>query len=135
MATISNNDIARAIYLAAKGKSQNEQKELSGKVVRFLLGKRVLHKSEDILSRLSKIINQEENRIIAKITSPEKIDSKMRAHLEQTLKNRYKAKEVILEESLDSRLLGGIKVEVNDEVIDLSINNRIGKLKEYLNKN
>ncbi len=134
MAITSNNDIARAIYLATLGKTGSEQSDVIRKVVNFLSKKRLLSKSEDILARLSKIINQEEGRIIAKVTSPEKLDSKMRVHLEQELKKRYKANEVVLVENLNKELLGGIKVEVNDEVIDLSIKNRIAKLQEHLIK-
>ena len=40
----------------------------------------------------------------------------------------------MLVESLDSKLLGGLKVEVNNEIIDLSIKNKIGKLQKYLTK-
>ena len=51
------------------------------------------------------------------------------------LKERYQQKEVILVEVLDEKLLGGFKMEVNDEVIDLTIKNKIGKLQEYLTRN
>ncbi len=132
MAAISNNDIARAIHLTIGGKSGGEQSVAVGQIIKFLSKRRLLSKTPDILSRLSKIINQEEGRIVAKVSSPEKLDSKMRTHLEQALKKRYSAKEVILAETLNKELLGGIKIEVNDEVIDLSIKNRIGKLQAYL---
>jgi F-type H+-transporting ATPase subunit delta len=135
MSAISNNDIARAVYLLAKGKSHVEQADISKKVVRFLFKRRLLSKAPQILSQLEKIINKEEGRVMAKVGSVEKLSHQTKTNIEQALKKRYSAKEIVIEESLDARLLGGIKVEVNNEVIDLSIKNRIGKLQEYLTSN
>ncbi|KKQ03997.1 MAG: ATP synthase subunit delta [Parcubacteria group bacterium GW2011_GWA2_36_24] len=134
MAILSNNNIARAIYLFLKDKSHSEQLDMSQKIVKFLSRRRLLSKASLILSQLGKIINQEEGRIIVKVSSVEKLNQQTKIHLEQALKKRYSAKEIMLVESLDSKLLGGLKVEVNNEIIDLSIKNKIGKLQKYLTK-
>lgn len=135
MTVISNNEIARAVYFLSKDKSQSEQVDISQKIVKFLFRRRLLSKAPDILSQLGKIINHEEGRIVAKVSSVQKLDSKTKTHLEQALKKRYSAKEVVLSENLNEKLLGGIKIEINNEVIDLSIKNKIGKLQEYLIRN
>jgi F-type H+-transporting ATPase subunit delta len=132
MAVTSNNDIARAIYLMFKDKSSSEQKNISEKVVKFLFKKRLLSKAPEILLRLKKIINGEEGRIEVKVSSPEALNHQTKIHLEQVLKKRYLVKEVVFVENIDKKLLGGIKIEVNDEVVDLSVKNKIEKLKEYL---
>jgi len=134
MATISNNDIARAIYLMSKDKSHHEQTDISKKVVNFLSRKRLLSKASAILLQLRKIINENDGRILVKVSSVEKLTHQNKTHLEHTLKKRYKAKEIVFQENLDKNLVGGIKIEVNDEVMDLSIKNRIGKLQAYLTK-
>ena len=41
----------------------------------------------------------------------------------------------IFNEVLDEKLLGGFKIEVNDEIIDLTIKNKLEKLQEYLTRN
>jgi F-type H+-transporting ATPase subunit delta len=135
MATTSNNDIAQAIYLVFKDKSYSEQIPLSKKVVEFLFRRRLLPKSKDILLRLDKIINNEEGIVAAKVLSVEKLDSKTKLYIEQSLQKRYSAKKVILNEIIDRNFLGGFRVEVNDEVIDLTVKNKIGKLQEYLISN
>ena len=132
MATLSNTDIARAIYLLSKDKTPHEQKELSNKVIKFLFRRRLLSKTSEILSQLSKIINHEEGRIVARVSSAEAVDHKTQLHIRHALEKHYRVKEVVLEEAIDESLLGGIKVEVNNEVIDFSIKNRIGKLQEHL---
>ena len=130
MTTISNNDIARAIYLASKNHARLEQ--FFPQVVQFLARKRLLSKVPDILLRLDKIINDEEKRIVARVSSATKINEIMNKELAQILTKRYSAKEVNLIENLDEKLLGGFKIEVNDEVIDLTVKNKIWKLQEYL---
>jgi len=134
MATISHNDIARAIYLMSSGKSHSEQTKISQKVVDFLYRKRLLSKAPLILSQLKKVINESEGRMVAKVSSVEKLSHQNKTHLEQALKKRYSIKEVVFEENLDKKLLGGLRIEIGSEVIDLSIKNKIGKLQEYLTK-
>ncbi|OGI71489.1 hypothetical protein A3C60_00335 [Candidatus Nomurabacteria bacterium RIFCSPHIGHO2_02_FULL_37_45] len=134
MTVISNNDIARAIYLASKENNDALSPALPGRVVNFLFKKRLLSCAPDILLRLDKIINQEKGRIVVRITSVTKMQDRAKTELEQFLKKRYSAKEISFFEILDTRLVGGIKVEVNDEIIDLSIRNKISKLQEYLTR-
>lgn len=134
MAVISNNDIARAIYLAMKEGKHETQSNVSKKVIQFLSRRRILSKAPLILTELKKIIDVDEGRVIAKVSSVEKLDHQAKTHLEHSLKKRYGSKEVVLNEVLDSNLVGGIKIEVNNEVIDLSIKNRLRKLQEYLTK-
>ncbi len=135
MSSISNNDIAHAIYLASKDKNKEEQSLVFKNVIKFLVKKKKLAKAGDILLRLGKIINNYENRIVGKIFSKEKINEVQNKEINQILARRYSAKEVTLEQCLDDKLLGGLKIEVNDEVLDLTIKNKLEKLQEYLIKN
>ena len=132
MTTLSNNDIARAIYLVSKDKTHAELHSVINKVVRFFVRKRLLSKTGDILERLNKIINNENKKIVVKLLSAKKLKEEIKKELIFFLRERYKAKGVILTEIIDEKLLGGIKVEINDEIIDLTIKNKIKKLQEYL---
>lgn len=128
MSTLSNKDVARAIYLASRDNTP------FSKIVQFLARRRLLPRSGGILSDLDKIINEEEERVVAKIKSAQKLNEKTRTHLVQFFKKRYSTREVTLEEIIDAKLLGGFRIEVNNEVIDLSFRNKIRKLEEYLTK-
>ena len=132
MTTLSNNDIARAIYLISKDKTHLELHDVINKVVKFLIRKRLLSKTGDILDRLNKIINQENEKIVVKVLSAKKLKEKIKKELVFFLRERYKAEEIIFMETIDEKLLGGIRVEVNDEIIDLTVKNKIKKLQEYL---
>ena len=135
MASISNNDIARAIYLTSKDKDSSELGLLFQNVTKFLFRRRLLAKSSEILSSLRKIINQAEGILEVKVWSKNKINDETKKNLIQIFKKRYKDKEVFLQENLDERLLGGLRIEVNNELVDLTLKNKINKLQEYLTSN
>src|SRR3989344_3175688 len=130
MKTLTNNNIALAIYEASKDKKGRELREYLENVVKFLARKRFLSKSPAILVSLKKIINEKEGTIEAYVASAKKLGTETKHQVVQSIKKRYGAKDVILEEALDQGLLGGMRIEVNDEVIDLTYKNKLGKLKE-----
>ena len=134
MNTLSNNNIARAIYLVLKEKTHTELQDINKKVVKFLVRRRLLSKAGDILKRLDKIINQESENIVVKVLSARKLKEESKKKLIFFLKERYKMKEVILTETIDEKLLGGIRVEINDEIIDLTVKNKIKKLQKHLTR-
>jgi|SRR3989338_3806030 len=134
MTAISNNQIACACCLVLKDKTPAEQFVVFKKIVQFLARKHLLSKTSDILLQLEKIINSNEQKIIAKILSAKKLSKETKKDIANSLEKRYSAKEVVLEEKIDEKLLGGFRVEANDEVIDFSMKNKIVKLKSYLTK-
>src|SRR3989338_2132751 len=120
MTVISNNQIARAIYLFSKDKSSAEQPLVFNKIIQFLVRERLLSKASNIILQLERIINQEENRMAVQVSSAEKLEEKTKEHLKQNLKRIYSKKnvrEVMFIEKLDKDLLGGMRLETNDEVI------------------
>ncbi len=130
MTKVSNNDIARAIYGTIKEKAHEEG--VLPKIVQFLSRKRLLTRKSGILSALSKIINQEEGRVVAKVSSKDALDAKTKEEITKAISERYGAKEVELALHIDETLIGGFKIQVEDEVVDLSIKNKISKLQAHL---
>jgi F-type H+-transporting ATPase subunit delta len=132
MTVILNNNIAEAIYLASK--DAKEEKQFLHKVIQFLVKKRLLSKAPDILLALGKIINDHNKVVVAKVSSVNKINETTNKEIAEILMKRYSAKEVNFVEILDEKLLGGYKIEVNDEVIDLTIKNKLKRLQEHLTR-
>lgn len=132
MAKITNKEIALAIHQVLDGKSGSELHSKIESVVVFLNKKRLMSKSKDIFFELKKIINKKEGVVEARLAYAKHLSRDAKNHIEHSLKRRYKAHNVILKDELDESLIGGFKVEAEDEVIDLSIKNGIGKLKEHL---
>ena len=59
-------------------------------------------------------------------------DKKIELEIEDFIKKRYKAKNTVLEFEVNEKLLGGIKIQVGDEIIDTTLKNKIKKLENYL---
>jgi F-type H+-transporting ATPase subunit delta len=91
-----------------------------------------LSRAPDIILQLEKILYKIENKILVKVTSAEKLSSSEKSELEQFLKKRYEVKEILFKEIVDSRVIGGMKIEIDEEVLDSTIKNRIQKLQEHL---
>ncbi len=134
MASISNNDIANAIYLASKNKDEKETPLFISNVIKFLARKRLLSKSKDILQKLENISNTENGILKIKISSVKKIEDSLKKDLKDILLEKYKVKQILFTEIIDEKLIGGFKIETNDEVIDLTIFNKLKKLQEYLTR-
>ncbi len=132
MAKISNKDIASAIHLTLRGKSGAELAQGLKDATKFLARKRLLSKSPYILTELGNIIDKEEGRIKVKIKSAAKIGDHAMHDIKKELLSKYQVKEIEVIEEHDEKLLGGIRIEVNDEVIDLTLKNKITQLQEYL---
>ena len=98
----------------------------------FLKNKNLLGRKEEILKALEKIINKEEGIVKAKVTTKSHLEKELEKGIEEFIKDKYKAKEVILELKIDEGVLGGIKIEIGDEIIDTTLSNKIHQLQNYL---
>ena len=132
MAKISTKNLAIAINEMTKGKTDHELDVVLSNVVDFLAKKRMLRKTPDILEKLEEIINKEEGTVEAKITYKDIPTKKISDEIEEILKKRYKAKKILTEINENKEMLGGVKIEVGDEVIDLTLKNKINQLQNYL---
>lgn len=135
MAALRTNDIARAIYEASHGKGGAELSDVLKNTVEYLARNKLLGKKNQIMHALEKIIQEEEAILEAQITTRHPLSSKGKDEIEEFLKEKYRAKEVVLQESIDEELLGGVLIRVNDEIIDTSLKHQIGQLQEHLLQN
>lgn len=131
----STKTISQAIYESTKDKNGVELSNSLNNVINFLHKNQLLGKSKEILKNLEDIINKKEDRIKGKVTSSRDLTEKLKEELENNLRKRYKAKEILLDYSKDEKLIDGLKIEIKDEIIDLSLAHRLNKLQTHLIKN
>lgn len=134
MANISYNDIAKAIYIGSKNKDNKEMSLFVDNTVKFLTRKKLLSKSKNILDKLENLLNKDKGLIKAKISTSEKMNDIFKKDINSFLLKKYNAKEVEMIEIVDSKYIGGVKIEVDDEVIDLTIFNKLKKLQTHLTR-
>jgi len=135
MAKISSKNIAEAVYKATEGKSPAEQELLLKRSVYVLRDKRMLGKSKDILEALQHIIDKKTNTVRLKVITAKNIKEEEREKLEDQIKVKYKGDKVISEFFVKEELLGGMRVEVGDEVQDTTYKNKLRKLEKFLIQN
>jgi len=126
MASISIKNLARAIYESSLDKGGAELDSVLSKSVIFMRDKSLMSKS------LEDIIDKEEGIVKAKVSTSSKLNEKMEQEVKESIKKKYKAKEVILESIINPKLLGGIKIEIGDDIIDTTLANKIHQLQTYL---
>ena len=131
----STKTFAEAIYESSKGKSGPALSEVFANVVDFMNKNQLLSKSKEIITELERIIDRDEGVLRAHITSASPLSKKSQEELESNLKKRYKAKEVELDITEDKKLIHGVKIQVEDEIIDLSTSHRLNQLQAHLIKN
>lgn len=132
MAQTSIKNLTEAIYESSLGKEGEDLHKIIEKSAIYLKNKNLLGKKEEILKALQKKINKENGIVNAKVSSEIKLKIETEKEVSEFIKKKYKAKEIILEEKVDPKLLGGIKIEIGDDIIDATLLNKIKQLQTYL---
>jgi F-type H+-transporting ATPase subunit delta len=132
MAKISPKNIAEAIYLGSHGKSGAELENVLKRSAKVLQDKRMLGESEDILSLLQDMVDKKEGIVRMKVTTAKTMTHEEKKHLEEEIKQKYKAQKIISEYFEKEEVLGGMKVEVGYEVLDNTYKSKLQKLEKFL---
>ncbi|MBP6908489.1 MAG: F0F1 ATP synthase subunit delta [Candidatus Pacebacteria bacterium] len=132
MAHIRTQHIAQAIYEATEDKHGKELDVLLEHATQFISSRHLMSKSQDILRELENIIDTKNQTVRVKIESATPLTKKTLEELENTLQKRYDVKHVILEYTENKDHIGGIKITVGEEVIDLTLKNTLNQLENYL---
>ena len=85
----------------------------------------------DISKHFKELVAKEKNLKNITVASSYRIDKEQLKQIEAALKKRMKA-EVSIVTEIDKSLIGGLKISYDDQVIDLSIKNKLEKLKTQL---
>ena len=134
MKKISSKDITEAVHNATEGKSGNDLALLLKRSAQMLKEKRLLGKSEDVLRALQNILDKESGSVRMKVVTAVTMDSGEKKKLENEIKEKYKARKVISEFFEEKELLGGMRVEIGDEVLDTTYKSQLSKLEKFLIK-
>lgn len=135
MATISVKNLAQAIYESSKNKDGAGLDILMKDAVILINKKRLLTKTDKILKALERIIDKDIGITKVKISSQSKLKEKEKKEIEEFVKKKYKSKEVELYLTENPKLLGGIKIEIDDEILDMTLSKKVQKLQNYLIEN
>ncbi len=132
MASISIKNIAQAIYESSYDKDGALLNDAIEKSAIWIRDKNLISKKDEILKALEDIIHKKEGIVKAKEVYKDKLSKEEENEIKDFIKNKYKAKEVYLELKEEEKLLGGIKIEVGNDIIDTTLSNKLHQLQNYL---
>lgn len=87
-----------------------------------------------IIEKFSDEYNAKHGIVEAQIITKNKIEGKEIEKIKKYIQEKYSAKEVVVKNSIDEKIKGGIIIKVGDEVLDGSVANQLRRLEKYLVK-
>jgi len=129
---ISTKQYAQVLYDLTLGKSEAEVNIVVEKFIKELGRGNQIKSASKIIEKFEKIYNKNNGIIEASVTSAEKLDKSQMEKIEKYLLDKYKAKQVILNNDVKSEIKGGIILRVEDEILDGSILNQLRSLNSKL---
>lgn len=85
------------------------------------------------LNEFEKINLEGKNTVVAKVKTVVSLQDDEKKNLVEKLEGKFN-KTILLEEELDSSILGGVYVQVNNEVIDGTVKSKIEEMKKLMLK-
>lgn len=105
-------------------------------LLKVLIDKQRFYLLPEIQNQLNKFVNKKRGIVIAEVYSAHEIDQPMVTRIVETLRRNVSTtndiKDIKIEQRIDSSLIGGLKVKINDRVYDGSIKCRLEGLKQKL---
>jgi F-type H+-transporting ATPase subunit delta len=123
---------AKTLYELTLDKSQSEIGDVISEFAKLLAKKNQLKLLPKIIEKFNQIWNKENGIIEAEVMSANKLESHQVHKVASYLKEKYKAKEVLINDIVNESLRGGIIIQVGDEVMDGSVERQLRNLRERL---
>jgi F-type H+-transporting ATPase subunit delta len=115
-----------------------KEKKLNLETLRNFLKILIKNNQLKILSRIfqefEKLYKRDFKILEVNISTPQKISKKEFSFLKKEIKKKYRPAKISFNEIIKENLIGGLKVEIEDEIIDASLKNFLFKLEKSLVK-
>ena len=125
---------AELFYELTADKNSGEIKGAIEKFVKLLARQGQLNKADKIIDSFSKVWNKKRGIVEAEAISARELDKEIVKLLHGYIVKLSGAKEIILAEKVDKKILGGVVIKYGDKVVDGSLKMRLVELKSSLNK-
>lgn len=123
---------AKALYELTEGKGEEAiGKNIAG-FLKLLERNGEMRKARAVMKRYGEIYDAKKGIIEAEVVSKGKLSEQAIHEIENHIRKKYAAKEVMIKNRIDEKVDGGMIIRIGDDVIDASIKNQLGKLKNKL---
>ena len=129
---VSIKQYAQALFDLTNGKSEQDISIIVKNFADQLKKDGQLKNAGAIMEKFGRLYNETHGIVEAAVSSRENLSQDILGKIETFVKNKYGAKEVVLETAVDGNIKGGIIIKVGDEVIDGSVASQLRKLRKEL---
>ncbi len=131
---ITATQYAKALYGSVENKSSQEADVLVENFAKLLQKNNQLKLADKVMEIFSTLYNADQGIVEASVVSAQALTAEARVGVENFVAKKYGAKEVVLTQSVDAKIKGGIILRVGDELMDASILKQLSNLKAVLIK-
>jgi F-type H+-transporting ATPase subunit delta len=100
-------------------------------LIRLLIEGRHVHRAPEILDEYERLVDEAEGRVRATVTAAVELSSDERELIGERLSKQI-GKEVRITAQVDHRILGGLRLQYGDHLIDASVATRLQQLRRIL---
>lgn len=128
----SATQYAKTLYELAANKNKSEIDGIVADFAKLLAKNNRLKMAPAIIEKFGNIWNRENGILEAEIESAYPLDDETSGKIKKEIKEKYSAKEVILNNKINKDIRGGIIIKIGDEVTDGSVKKQLKTLKQAL---
>jgi len=129
---ITSAQYAKSLYEATLEKSHAEVDVLVSNFVKILSKNGQMRLTREILRKFEAVSNMKNGIVVAEVKSREKLNSELVDKLNNYIKEKYSAKDVVIKNTIDEKIGGGVIVKVGDEIFDASVKGQLSKMRKVL---
>lgn len=123
---------AKTLCVLTENKSQSAVDNIIAKFLKLLKKNKQIKLTNKIIEKFSEIYNKKNGIVEAGVISREMLSNSLLNKVSNYVSNKYKAKEVVLNNKIDEKIKGGIVIKVGDEIMDGSVERQLRELKNNL---
>lgn len=124
---ISNNQLAQVLYEITVGTKGEQTKKAIAVFVKLLSKVHKVSKAANIITEFEKYAKKRQGIVSIEIQSARELDEKTLLNIKKIFGEKVESLE-----SVDEKMLGGIKVKTEDKILDASLKTQLNQLKQFL---
>jgi len=111
---------------------QEQVQEITLKFLLLILKNNRTASLKNILRHFTDIYNEKEGIKTVELTTAIKTDDKEKSLIQDLIKDTFNAKKISFKEKTDKTLIGGFIIQIEDQLIDVSVKKQLINIKEEL---
>jgi len=131
---ITAQQYAKTLLELTDGKTEQAVSDVVKKFAEVLKKDGQIKNAGKIMEKFSEIYNAKHGIVKANVISSRELSRDKIQQVENFIKEKYSAEEVIVKNIVDEKIKGGIIIKVGDEVLDGSVGGQLKRLKKELVK-